>query len=133
MARVRLVLDSEQRFVGVLFECPGCSQGHMTPVDWCPTGTQPSPHAAGRARWGFNGKLELPTLSPSILMRTGHHAPGHTGACWCTWNEQHPEPEDSAPFTCLICHSFVRDGRIQFLGDCTHALAGQTVDLPEVG
>jgi hypothetical protein len=23
----------------------------------------------------------------------------------------------------------VTDGRIQFLGDCTHALAGQTVDL----
>jgi hypothetical protein len=25
-----------------------------------------------------------------------------------------------------------RPGRIQFLGDCTHALAGQTVDLPEI-
>lgn len=23
------------------------------------------------------------------------------------------------------------DGRIQFLNDCTHALAGQTVDLPD--
>jgi hypothetical protein len=31
-----------------------------------------------------------------------------------------------------VCHSFVTDGRIQFLNDCTHALAGQTVDLPEV-
>lgn len=31
-----------------------------------------------------------------------------------------------------VCHSFVRDGRIQFLADCTHAMAGQTVDLPEV-
>ena len=30
-----------------------------------------------------------------------------------------------------ICHSFVTDGRIQFLGDCTHKLAGQTVDLPD--
>ena len=33
----------------------------------------------------------------------------------------------------LTCHSFVTDGRIQFLADCTHPLAGQTVDLPEVG
>lgn len=32
------------------------------------------------------------------------------------------------PYT---CHSFVTDGRIQFLGDCTHSLAGQTVDLPD--
>jgi hypothetical protein len=30
-----------------------------------------------------------------------------------------------------VCHSFVRDGQIQFLGDCTHALKGQTVPLPD--
>jgi hypothetical protein len=30
-----------------------------------------------------------------------------------------------------VCHSFVTDGRIQFLTDCTHAFAGRTVDLPE--
>jgi hypothetical protein len=30
-----------------------------------------------------------------------------------------------------VCHSFVTDGRIQFLSDCTHELAGQTVDLPD--
>ncbi|MNJ76318.1 hypothetical protein D3C77_735750 [compost metagenome] len=30
-----------------------------------------------------------------------------------------------------VCHSFVTDGRSQYLTDCTHALAGQTVDLPE--
>lgn len=27
------------------------------------------------------------------------------------------------------CHSFITDGRIQYLGDCTHELAGQTVNL----
>lgn len=32
----------------------------------------------------------------------------------------------------FVCHSFVTDGRIQFLSDCTHSLAGQTVDLPEM-
>jgi hypothetical protein len=31
----------------------------------------------------------------------------------------------------LVCHSFVTDGKIQFLSDCTHALAGQTVALPD--
>lgn len=30
-----------------------------------------------------------------------------------------------------VCHSFVTDGRIQFLADCTHDLAGLTVDLPD--
>jgi hypothetical protein len=29
------------------------------------------------------------------------------------------------------CHLFVRDGKIQFLPDCHHALAGQVVDLPD--
>ena len=31
----------------------------------------------------------------------------------------------------IRCHSFVRSGRIEFLSDSTHALAGQTVDLPD--
>jgi len=63
--------------------------------------------------WTWNGDLERPTLSPSVFV----NAPGNP--------HRHPtEPS---------CHSFVTDGRIQFLGDCTHALAGQTVDLPEVG
>jgi len=30
-----------------------------------------------------------------------------------------------------VCHSFVTDGNIQYLGDCTHELAGQTIELPE--
>lgn len=30
-----------------------------------------------------------------------------------------------------VCHSFVRDGQIQYLGDCTHEYAGKTVDLPD--
>ena len=30
------------------------------------------------------------------------------------------------------CHSFIKDGQIQFLGDCTHSLAGQTVALPNL-
>ncbi|MGT2509205.1 hypothetical protein [Cupriavidus basilensis] len=34
-------------------------------------------------------------------------------------------------FECGVCQSFVTDGRIQFLGDCAHALVGQTVPLAE--
>jgi Family of unknown function (DUF6527) len=55
-------------------------------------------------RWNVSGVEEdRPTVSPSIL----------------TWNDQ------------SRCHSFVRDGKIEFLSDCTHALAGQTVELPD--
>jgi Family of unknown function (DUF6527) len=30
------------------------------------------------------------------------------------------------------CHFYVTDGRIAFEGDSTHALAGKTVELPEI-
>ena len=33
------------------------------------------------------------------------------------------------PGQLTVCHSFVSDGQWQFLGDCTHALAGQTVPV----
>ena len=28
-----------------------------------------------------------------------------------------------------VCHSFVTDGKIRYLNDCTHHLKGQTVEL----
>lgn len=66
-------------------------------------------HGAGAGpRWTWNGNAEKPTFSPSILVRF-------------SWG---------SPSVDKVCHSFVTDGRIQFLGDCTHALAGQTIDLP---
>ena len=30
------------------------------------------------------------------------------------------------------CHSFVRNGSIEFLDDCTHALKGRTVPMEEL-
>jgi len=61
-------------------------------------------------RWGYNGNPDAPTFTPSILVRMG-------------------DP-DNPGRDLMRCHSFVRDGQIQFLSDCTHALAGQTVPIP---
>jgi hypothetical protein len=63
----------------------------------------------GERGWKFNGNLEWPTFEPSILSKAGRG-------------------KDLPP---LICHSYVTDGKIQFLGDCSHELAGKTVELPE--
>lgn len=63
-------------------------------------------------RWTYNGDTNRPTFSPSILVTT-------------RWSVNDPGGKDE------VCHSFVRDGHIQFLGDCTHELAGQTVELSE--
>jgi len=102
----------------VAIYCPGCGYEHTLRV------------AGSTAIWQFNGDYEIPTFSPSLLVTGGHYASGEQGKpCWCTFEARYGK---KAPFSCVRCHSFVRDGRIQFLTDSTHALAGQTVDLPDV-
>jgi hypothetical protein len=61
------------------------------------------------SRWTFNRNFDRPTFTPSLHVKM--------------------EFGDGSPTA--ICHSYVTDGRIQFLPDSTHALAGKTVDLPE--
>lgn len=101
---------------GYKFMCPGCKELH-----------QPSD------AWKFNGDFERPTFEPSVLVTSGHFVDGDKTACWCTFNaEQRDKGEQESGFSCQICHSFVRDGKIEFLSDSTHDLAGQTVDLPEL-
>lgn len=84
-------------------------------------------HGGPPSRWSFNGDEEHPTFTPSFLVRSGHYIPGHTGDCWCTWNATHPE--DPSGFACRVCHTVIRNGQIQYLGDCTHAYAGKTIDM----
>lgn len=105
---------------GLMFRCPGCNENHVIYVG-----------AGAGPRWGYNGDPDKPTFTPSILIRSGHYVPGHEDQCWCKFNaECVARGEEASGFNCSVCHSFVTDGRIQFLDDCTHALAGQTVDLP---
>lgn len=87
---------------GYLFDCPGCKMPHVVYV------TTPD-----RPSWTFNGDLDRPTFSPSVSVQWDQNVFGPQGP------------------TRHICHSFVKEGKIQFLDDCTHSLAGQTVELPE--
>ncbi|WP_410051002.1 DUF6527 family protein [Acidiferrimicrobium sp. IK] len=78
--------------------CPGCDErdpGHAGAhaVEVAPAGPEP--------RWQWDGNLERPTLTPSILC-----------------------------LGLIRCHSFVRAGQWQFLADCEHSLAGRSVPLP---
>lgn len=59
----------------------------------------------GNPVWQWNGSMDRPTFSPSLLVAKDY--PDHR------------------------CHSYVREGRIQFLDDCFHELKGQTVDIPD--
>jgi uncharacterized protein DUF6527 len=86
------------------FWCPGCECMHA--VD---------------SGWTFDGNYDKPTFSPSILV-TYRHPKGHTNENPAPFGYQGEYVEDR-------CHSFVKAGQIEFLGDCTHALVGKTVPL----
>ncbi len=99
--------------------CPGCNEAHAIQ-----TGEGPGP------RWGWNGNAEKPTFTPSVLVR-GHWYTPKGEADEQAWQDAGcpaPRPTFETADTC--CHSFVVDGQMQMLGDCTHALAGQTVPIP---
>jgi len=96
----------------IMFWCPGCESSHGVWID-----------RAGHPVWGYNGNPDAPTFTPSILV-TYRHPKGHTN--------DNPAPVGyNGEYVNDICHSYITDGKIQFLGDCTHKLAGQTVDLPD--
>lgn len=92
------------------FWCPGCHCLHQVLAN------------GGPNAWGFNGDYERPTFWPSVLV-TG--VVPLTEQQWSDYQQGKglPKPVKS------VCHSFVTDGRVQFLADCTHALRGTTVEL----
>lgn len=104
----------------VMFGCPGCRERHSLRIKV----------EGSTDGWSFNGDYDKPTFGPSVLVRTGHYADAHAkdGKCWCTYEDRFGE---KSPFKCYTCHSYVEDGNIRFLDDCTHALAGRTVRLSD--
>jgi hypothetical protein len=66
-------------------------------------------YVAGSLVWTFNNDLELPTFSPSLL-----------NTC-----ENHPDPKQRR------CHLVLTAGKLNYMGDCSHDLAGKEIDLPD--
>lgn len=84
--------------------CPGCDALHGI-------GINPTKQENG-AGWDFSGTMECPTYSPSQLCRYNQ------------WTGHNTLPKE------FVCHTFIRQGQIEFLSDCTHAMKGKTVPLP---
>ncbi|KFC62792.1 hypothetical protein FF80_03359 [Devosia sp. LC5] len=109
----------------VAFWCPGCSEAHQITVNDAVNGQGP--------KWSYNGNPDAPTFSPSVLVRGVRIDGGDEELDRIL--DTYKLPEDRERMLAdkrinTVCHSFVNSGQIQFLGDCTHALAGQTVPLP---
>lgn len=103
VAVLRTVLDEGKQFRSLWMWCPGCELAHR--VEMVGESGDVPPVA-----WEWDGNLDAPTISPSIL----------------TWGTHKGDGSERR------CHSFVRAGQWEFLSDSTHALAGQTVPLPPV-
>lgn len=113
ISQIRRIANSNGIFYDALvFWCPGCEfvgedgekQGgaHMLPI------TDPGD---GRPWWWMSGDENNPTLSPSILTNT-------------------PFRRVNGEVQPLVCHSFMKVGALEFLGDCTHQYVNQTIPLP---
>ena len=94
----------DEGFAGYMFRCPGCRTFPFADTMVCfhtirvvPRGEEPC--------WKFEGSVECPTFSPSILQKGRHWYCGE-------WVE-------------YCCHFFLKNGIFEFCGDSTHELAGQ--------
>jgi hypothetical protein len=95
-------LIQSDRGVTVAFDCPGCKSQHSLPV---------RPRTGDGPSWEWNEDVDRPTISPSLLVSWSYMVDGQ--------DVKH------------VCHSFIRNGEIQYLTDSTHALSGRTVAIPE--
>lgn len=64
----------------------------------------------GERAWSWNKSLTEPTLTLSVLVYS---------------HKRHEEPDQPR------CHIFMVNGKIQFLTDCGHELAGKTVEMED--
>lgn len=95
-----------------LYWCLGCDQHHQIIV--------------GPGLWGFNGDQHNPTVDGSVLVHS------HKTLI----NSDLEGDALTAPENVMdtpLCHSFIRAGRIEYLSDCTHELAGETVPMRPFG
>lgn len=86
--KTRIYQDNEG--AALIFWCPGCKMLHSFQI----------------GRWRWNGDLEKPSLTPSLLC-----------------------DRDSPQYR---CHLYLTAGVLHFLSDCHHDLAGTYVELPDL-
>lgn len=94
MAKFLKIEDAKDGQPDYLFDCPGCGNSHGV---W----TQNHNVHTG-AKWQFNGDVNKPTVTPSILVRHNSFRSIVDGIGVTGTEYEH------------VCHTFITDGRIQF-------------------
>jgi hypothetical protein len=92
-------VDGKPVVYGYAFFCPACNEDHWVN----PRGLDPKkPNEGWQVKFAETDK---PTIHPSLKV---------------TGIQNH---------LTTICHLFVKEGKIEYQKDCTHALKGQTVPM----
>jgi len=99
--KTRLIEADENMGPQLAFQCEGCGQAHVVPVE-----------AGDPKAWTWNGDQDRPVLSPSIKVVAPHANGTHVCHSFVGCNGAQP-------------------GEIIFLSDSTHRLAGQVRPLIE--
>lgn len=149
----RGIIDGDKRLVlkEVLTFCPGCESAHPFTID---NGGMTRAKGDPRPTWEWDGNLESPTFSPSMLVYSSVHVCKdrhivteclthdecdekvhsimnyHDVTDESDWKYGHDSghPSDvSVPFG--NCHSFLKSGVWEFLSDSAHSLAGHKVPM----
>lgn len=108
----------------VTYFCQGCDMPHQVRVRQ----EEPGPV------WGWDGNVDAPTFTPSVLVTYDHmsEAGRERGQAFRAQHGRDPTREELPYDEHHVCHTFIRAGMVQFLSDCTHGLAGQTLPLPDL-
>ena len=109
MAKVRELINENGDTIGYVFYCPGCKCRHHYYVN------KSLSDAPGK--WVFNGNVDNPTFTPSLVNTTGSYA-----------EPSFIDPPEIPP---TRCHLYVTNGVIVFCGDSTHELAGKSVAMAD--
>lgn len=90
--KIEILNTSEGEPASWMFYCVGCKSYHVVPMN---------------RGWTFNGDMENPTFTPSLLTK---------------WDFKNGKPT-------RICHIIITNGKLRYCGDCSHPLAGQTLQM----
>jgi hypothetical protein len=136
---------------------------HREPAYWCPVCKAPHPintTEPGRPKWAWNGSVDAPTFTPSVLMFYTRPAEGTeffklkrggkkraeeyaTQAAAQTvadalaaqgdpgWVPVPRQRESKPAERVTLCHAWIRDGNIEILPDTPGGLGGHTLPLEE--
>jgi len=58
-----------------------------------------------KAMWIFDDNMDNPSIEPSITIKKGNQT---------------------------LCHLYIKNGKIEYLADCRHKLAGKTVEMEDI-